>query len=118
MKGSRAYTFTFQLYSLLTIIIAIKSRNMITSFLCTSTVYKFVSILDDTLDLLHWGWVGGWTEELESALMELLVAVNDEFVEFIRKLNSLISMMGSSSGYVNYFITRVVFTCHNVLTST
>ena len=76
---------------------------MITSFLCTSPVYAYVSVLDDTLDLLHWGWVGGWTEELESSLMELLVAVNDEFVEFIRRLNSLISMMGSSAGYAKPF---------------
>ena len=68
-------------------------------------MYAYVSYLDEALDLIHWGWVGGWTEELESALVELLVAVNDEFVEFIRGLNSLISMMGSSAGY--YFHLRL-----------
>lgn len=73
-------------------------RNTLSSFLCTSPVYAYVSFLDEALDLLYWGWVGGWTEELESTLVELLVAVNDEFVEFIRGLTSLISMMGSTAG--------------------
>eukprot|EP01035_Chromulina_nebulosa_P033849 gene33849-45344_t len=91
-------SFSFGFYCLEVNVGDNNERNVLSSFLCTSPVYAYVSFLDEALDLLYWGWVGGWTEELESTLVELLVAVNDEFVEFIRGLTSLISMMGSTAG--------------------
>ena len=52
--------------------------------LVQSATYSYVLALDEALDRLQWGWEGSWTEELECALLELLVAVEEDLTEAAR----------------------------------
>lgn len=62
--------------------------------LVTSPVYQYTSSLDDILDTVHWSWESSeWTEALEGALLELLVAVSDDLVATVRKWSSMMSFM-------------------------
>lgn len=75
-------------------ILSNKSRNYLitNSILFTSSpVYTYCLALDSCLDYLTWGWTGNWTNELEIAILELLISVNDDLVTILLNMRSMFS---------------------------
>ena len=82
----------------------------------TSATYRYTAALDRMLDRLYWGWEGenqqqqqqqvqkgtggatAWTEALEHALLELLIAVDDDLVALVRSWTGMFSSSSSNSG--------------------
>jgi hypothetical protein len=62
----------------------------------SSSCYSYCLSLDSCLDHLTWGWVGEWTEPLESAILELLISVNDDLVQVLLNMRSMFSGILSS----------------------
>eukprot|EP01032_Pedospumella_encystans_P020416 gene20416-23189_t len=60
--------------------------------LITSPTFRYASALDCMYDRLYFGWEGKWTNELESSLFELLVAVDDDLVSMVK---SWVGMLGA-----------------------
>lgn len=60
--------------------------------LITSPIFRYASALDCMYDRLYFGWEGKWTNELESSLFELLVAVDDDLVSMVK---SWVGMLGA-----------------------
>lgn len=59
----------------------------------TSAVHRYATALDCMFDRLYWGWEGNWDQNLEGAILQLLVAVDDDLVGLVR---SWVSVMGGS----------------------
>jgi hypothetical protein len=62
----------------------------------SSSCYSYCLSLDSCLDHLTWGWLGDWTESLESSILELLISVNDDLVEVLLNMRSMFSGILSS----------------------
>lgn len=75
-----------------------EKRNVMGSFVCTSATFQLVDSLDSLFDAFYWGWTGLWTESLESALLELLVAVDDDLVALVRSMKSMMGLMRNLEG--------------------
>lgn len=61
--------------------------------LCSSLLYDFLSSSDDLLEEFVWGWSYGglFTDALESSLLELLIANNDELEATVRSWKPMMS---------------------------
>jgi hypothetical protein len=68
-------------------------RNVFVS----SNIHEVVMTLDSLMDTLFWGWEGNWTVGLEAALLELLVAVEDDLTDCIHRWSSMMSFVDRSA---------------------
>ena len=68
-------------------------RNVFVS----SNIHEVVMTLDSVMDTLYWGWEGNWTVGLEAALLELLVAVEDDLADCIHRWNSMVFFVDRSA---------------------
>jgi hypothetical protein len=68
-------------------------RNVFVS----SNIHEVVMTLDSVMDTLYWGWEGNWTVGLEAALLELLVAVEDDLSDCIHRWNSMFFLVDRSA---------------------
>lgn len=63
--------------------------------LVTSAVHRYAAALDCMFDRLYWGWEGHWDQSLENAVLQLLVAVDDDLVGMVRSWVNMMSSAGS-----------------------
>ena len=68
-------------------------RNVFVS----SSIHEVVMALDSVMDTLHWGWEGDWSVGLEAALLELLVAVDDDLEGCLHRWSSMMSFVDRSA---------------------
>jgi hypothetical protein len=87
----------------------------------TSATYRYVAALDAFYDQMYWGWEGNWTEELEIALLELVVAVDEDLTVIVHSMTSMMSaMQGAASSSVTemkHLLDSVVSDVRNALTN-
>ena len=84
--------------------------------LVTSPVFRFAAALDAMFDRLYWGWEGHWSDALESALFELLVAVDDDLVAMVQSWVAMLSVTGGAED-MNHMLQCVTLDVQNALNS-
>jgi len=84
--------------------------------LVTSPVFRFAAALDAMFDRLYWGWEGLWSDALESALFELLVAVDDDLVEMVKSWVAMLSVTGGADD-MHHMLQCVTLDVQNALNS-
>jgi len=61
--------------------------------MCETPVYKYARSINKLFDVMYWGWDSSrWNDELESSLLELLVAANEDLRPIAAKMDALASM--------------------------
>lgn len=64
-----------------------------------SPIYGYCMSLDKILDAIIWGWEPeGWTTELECALLELLVCIDEDLVSVVHSMSRMMQTMGDRGG--------------------
>jgi hypothetical protein len=61
--------------------------------MCETPVYQYARSINKLFDAMYWGWDSSkWNGELESSLLELLVAANEDLRPIVAKMDALASM--------------------------
>jgi hypothetical protein len=85
----------------------------------TSALHRYVAALDSLYDQMYWGWEGNWTVALEVALLELVVAVDEDLTAIVHSMTSMMSaMQGAASSSVTemkHLLDSVVSDVRNAL---
>ena len=63
----------------------------------TSSTYRYITALECMYDRMIWGWEGNWTEELEHALIQLVIAVDDDLTGMVKSMTSMMTIMSGEA---------------------
>jgi hypothetical protein len=67
------------------------------SVLVSSVAYQYTESLTSAMDQLLWGWNGHFSEDMEQALVQLVVFTDEELATWIHRWAPMLTAMSSSS---------------------
>ncbi|GAB5372171.1 hypothetical protein AAMO2058_001642500, partial [Amorphochlora amoebiformis] len=66
-------------------------------FEATSAVFEFATAIDHLYDQLFWSWEGEWHAEVETGLVNLVIAVEDNLKGFMESMKQMLKSFGQGA---------------------